>query len=54
MTGEKKFKKCNLFEIIHPIDKKELDKYYCWHHDNMESECEYASCPRNYPTWFFF
>lgn len=48
--GEKepKYSKCEYFELKKPIDKRELDKYYCGHEENMESECEYASCPLGY------
>ena len=40
--------KCEYFELKKSIDKKELDIYYCDHEENMESECEYASCPFDY------
>lgn len=48
--GEKepKYSKCEYFELKKPIDKRELDMYYCGHEENMESECEYASCPLGY------
>ena len=48
--GEKepKYSKCEYFELKKPIDKRELDMYYCGHEENMESECEYASCPLSY------
>ena len=41
----KDYKDCKYFELRQSINKRELDKYYCWHPKNMESECEYASCP---------
>ena len=40
--------KCEYFELKKPIDRRELDKYYCNHEENMESECEFASCPLDY------
>lgn len=52
-TIKGKYFNCKFFELIKSIDKQELDKYYCRHKDNLESECEYASCPRNYAAHTF-
>ena len=43
-----KYIDCRHFKLIKAIDEGELDKYYCGHVDNMESDCEYASCPLNF------
>ena len=45
------YKDCKHFELQKSTDEKELDKYYCWHPKNMESECEYTSCPLKKLFW---
>ena len=45
---KKNFSECRYFKLKKPVDRRELDKYYCGHVKNEESECEYVSCPLGY------
>ncbi|BDI54942.1 MAG: hypothetical protein [Asgard archaea virus VerdaV3] len=47
------YSECEYFELRKPVDKRELDMYYCGHEDNMGDECEYASCPLDYGVYTF-
>ena len=53
MKKKNNYKDCEYFKLIKTIGTGELDKYYCGHEENMESECEYASCPLDYKAKVF-